>query len=602
MSLENVIETEVLVIGGGQAGLFAAIKAKEQGVNVTLVDKGYAGRSGQSQNPCVMDVFVPERHDLDAWVKSGHVVNEYLDNLEWVELVFKESLARWQELCAWGLKSYKYDKDGKVFVSPAGKDDGEQIPAESLGPTREGRALSPVIFRRFPTRQQDFMRKQALKIGVKFVDRVTITDLIKQDGRIVGAVGIPADSSDTYIFKAKAVVMCLGKGGFKVPGIRTVTTTNDGDAMAFRVGCEITGKEWSDNHPARGDFPAYAWTGIDRNPFVSRDVATSGAGAQGPKLYNAESKELESVRRKTGSRTTGQNFEGLGMIFEAHAGRAPIYFDIAHADPDYWPMNHSPKGMPRQEIDETAMKLGRVRMTFGRALGQSFQLSDGIWPINTDCATQVPGLYAAGDSLGARPGYPMAGFAMSFCSVTGTRAGVNAAEYAKKTERAKIDEDELARLKKITLAPAERKGGFTPGWATQVIRNTMTPYWVLYVKSADRLQAALTNIEFMRDNVVTRLTARDPHELRLAHEVKSMTLHCEMKLRASLFRKESRWTHYREDYPMRDDPSWLAWVKIREENGSMKLYKEPIPKKWWPDLSLPYEERYPMAFPGEIEE
>ena len=103
----------------------------------------------------------------------------------------------------------------------------------------------------------------------------------------------------------------------------------------------------------------------------------------------------------------------------------------------------------------------------------------------------------------------------------------------------------------------------------------MTPYWVLYVKRADRMQAVLQQIEFLRDNIIPKLTARDPHELRLAHEAKSMVLHCEMKLKASLFRTESRWTHYREDYPMRDDPSWLAWVKIKDDNGIMTLSKEP---------------------------
>jgi len=107
MAIENVIETDVLVIGGGQAGFFAAIKAKEKGVNVTLVDKGYASKAGQTVNPEMFDVFNPDRHDLDAWVKSGHASNEYLDSLECVEIVFKGSLAVWQDLCSWGIKSFK---------------------------------------------------------------------------------------------------------------------------------------------------------------------------------------------------------------------------------------------------------------------------------------------------------------------------------------------------------------------------------------------------------------------------------------------------------------------------------------------------------------
>jgi succinate dehydrogenase/fumarate reductase flavoprotein subunit len=98
---------------------------------------------------------------------------------------------------------------------------------------------------------------------------------------------------------------------------------------------------------------------------------------------------------------------------------------------------------------------------------------------------------------------------------------------------------------------------------------------------------------------VPRLLANDSHELRLAHEVKNMVLGSEISLRASLFRTESRGSHYREDYPQRDDANWLVWEKLRLEEGKMKLWKEPIPEKWWPDSSKPYGERYPKKFPGE---
>ena len=95
------------------------------------------------------------------------------------------------------------------------------------------------------------------------------------------------------------------------------------------------------------------------------------------------------------------------------------------------------------------------------------------------------------------------------------------------------------------------------------------------------------------------LFARDPHELRLAHETRNMVLTAEMQLRSALFRTESRGNHYREDYPMRDDANWLAWTKIKLDQGNMTLQKVPVPREWWPDPSKSYRQRYPMPMPGE---
>jgi succinate dehydrogenase/fumarate reductase flavoprotein subunit len=184
-------------------------------------------------------------------------------------------------------------------------------------------------------------------------------------------------------------------------------------------------------------------------------------------------------------------------------------------------------------------------------------------------------------------------------AVPGKRAGGGASEYALLAEKPVVDKAEVTSLKEMVYEPMERRGGFSPRWVTQLLQNTMMPYFILHVKHGERLQAALTTVEFLRDHLVPKLTAKDGHELRLAHETKNMVLNAEMILRASLFRTESRGQHYREDYPRRDDPAWLAWVKVKKGQGGMLVSKEPVPQEWWPDLSKPYEERYPFRFPGE---
>ena len=161
------------------------------------------------------------------------------------------------------------------------------------------------------------------------------------------------------------------------------------------------------------------------------------------------------------------------------------------------------------------------------------------------------------------------------------------------------DPEEISRLKHILAEPIRRSGGFSPRWTAQILQNTVTPYFMKYVKHGRRLEAGLTIVDFLKDHVVPRLYARDRHELWLCHETRNMVQSAETILRASLFRAESRGNHYREDYPLRDDPDWLAWVKLRDKDGVMELWKEPVPQKWWPDLSQPYEERYRRRFPGE---
>jgi len=528
MPAEKVIETDVLVIGGGMAGAFAAIKAKEQGVEVTQVAKGYIGRSGQTPWAHATGVFNPEwGHKLDAWMEQVNRIGEYVNNREWTETILKDSYARYQDLVAWGVEFLRDDK-------------GEFIKERSPGGASEALMMSP--HGGDAGGWTPHLRKQAIKSGVRILERIMVATLLQQDGRVVGAIGIPADSLDLYVFKAKATVICAGAGGFKPWGAWPISDlTSDGHVMAYRAGAEITGKEFVDFHPRR------AKGGRQRPPNMRAP------------LINAEGNEV---------RGGGM---GLGMDFEAHAGRAPLY-------------------------------RGEDCMVSNAAPGLSIHTTEGVWPADVNCATGIPGLYAAGDSLGTMvvgAQYSGMGFATATCSSTGARAGIAAARYAAQSAKPAIGKAELARSKGLVLAPVERKGGFSPAWVTQGLQNTMTPYFISRIKHGERLQAALTMVEFMRDHLAPRLLAKNPHELRLAHETKNMITNAEMVLRASLFRTESRGTHYREDYPRRDDPGWLAWVLLKEEDGQMKAFKKPIPEKWWPDLSQPYEERYTTRFPGE---
>jgi len=560
MPSENLVETDVLVIGGGIAGCFAAIKARGQGLDVTIVDKAYAGKSGASIGACrSWMVYNPEWGvDFDECMNAFNTEGEYINHREWDEIILNESLAIYHDLVSWGVKfppdSLKYIKEFPPFGNV-------RLTYREISPT---------------------LRKQAKGVGVKIMDRIMITDLLKQDGKVVGAIGFSYDTGDLHIFKAKATVLAGGSNSFKPNGYPVSILTGDAEGMAYRAGAEITGKEFLTTHSSTSRH--FNWMAIINSPgFLTH-------------FTDAEGTRHVSFVKGT---ETGTGFEpDLTTEFLVHAGKGPIFWDYGNLTPeDMKAINIHQQTYGIKEHEQ------KVQISGGATAGYADVGTAGVWVIDTKCTTNLPGLYAAGDCGGTRHNGAFTcntGLGTSPAAVTGRRAGAGAAEYASQAEKPEIDKEELARLKKILYAPTERKSGFGPRWVTQLLQNTVMPYFILHIRHEERLQAALTTVAFLREHLVPQLTTKDAHELRLAHETKNMVLNAEMILQAALFRTESRGVHYREDFPRRDDPNWLAWVKImQDEQGGMKLLKEPVPKEWWPDLTKSYEERYPRRFPGE---
>jgi succinate dehydrogenase/fumarate reductase flavoprotein subunit len=551
MFKENVIECDVLVIGGGIAGCFAAIKAREKGLNVTLTDMGYAGYTGATRQALLgFFVYNPEwGADLNACMEAITLKGEYLNDREWTEIVLKESWQVYQDLKSWGA-DFRIESE-QYFL--------KKYPPFTILPLGEY-GTGPAC------------RKRAEATGVKIIDRTMVTDLLKHDGRVAGAVGFSLYTGDLYIFKAKATVLATGF---------TSIVSGDGDAIAYRAGAEITSKEFPYTWPGAGGTSGW-------REVAARNVFMRFVDAEGNPIDIRDKYELD-----------------LTMEFLIHAGKGPIYWDLDAATPDDIAKmkKRMENAYPKFNADFDPSKGGK-RLVLGgehRMAGGS-QQGGGVWLTNKKCATSLPGLFAAGECASTRAlgcYHPAPGFGLVTSAVTGARAGLGAAEYSINADKPDVDYEQLKAIKEATYAPIKRKSGFDPRWAAQIVYNTMAPYFIKYIKHGDRLKAALTIIEFVRDHIVPKLVARDSHELWLAHELRNIVLNAEMILKCSLFRTESRGTHFREDYPRRVDPDWLAWVKLKDDGGRMRLWKEPIPQKWWPDFSIPYEERYPRRFPGE---
>ena len=527
-------EVDVLVIGGGMAGLFAAVKAQDAGARVVLVSKGRLGSSGMTPFAKGIFAYNPQkaRISIDEFVEKISASAIGTNNPAYTRQVAEHSLERVNELKSWGFfDSPLYNKSFK----------------------------NPIDER-----------------GIRVMERVMITHLIKENGRIAGAAGFSLDDGAIHFFNSKSVILCTGAGGFKPNGFPMRDLTHDGTVMAYQIGAKVTGKEWNDGHFAQATNPAACYDGwhgmFDRKPGIT------GVG-----IRHDLGVELNYLAYKKGNplRMAPPGKEDLNI--EGGPYRPPEFRQPGRpgerppADENKQ-RRRPPDGKGPQKGDAPPGMAGTI--VGGASAGMSIHKSEGLVPINDRCESTVPGLYAAGDALGSHMAgaiYTQIGSSLAGSAVQGAIAGETAAKYCKNIHIQKITSHKKDKIREEITAPLKRKSGYSPAWVTQTLQGIIIPNFVLYIKKEPILKAALAYVEELRDHHMPLLRASDLHELRLAHETVNMIISAEMKLRASIMRKESRCSHYRLDYPKMDNKNWRAWINIyKGKEGKMKLEKQPF--------------------------
>ncbi|MBR3400904.1 MAG: FAD-binding protein [Parasporobacterium sp.] len=588
MQTEHTMNSDILIIGGGIAGLFSAIKAREAGADVILTDKNYVSRSGATMWVDTFTVFNPEwGHNKEEWVDFLNHTFEGMNNPEWIDIYLKESYERYQDLRSWGIEFPKMPNGEDSVIAFRG------MPIETRT-TYRGWMFLPKL------------RAYALKIGVRIVDHVMITDLICQKEQVSGAVGFHSQNGELYCFHASAVIMCAGPSGFKsLKYLGVANLTGDGDAMAYRAGAEISGKDF-----AFGGIPAFQAEHNEETRVTdldSREIDDICGKYRVWSAYLPQVSSFDLFVDAEGYRQT--RFTTMDAV---HQGRGPIYLDYDMVPPPMqeWAKQNLADWNEEFRLERLGIKDMKGKMwtdTFRSETSTGFANlggGTGIAPKSLNCETSLKGLFAAGESFNSRmfgANYPYIGFAQANAMITAARAAAAAVEYAGREEKIQADEQIIAGLKERAFAPINRKGGFHPRWAIEQLHSLIFSYYVSIIKDGDRMDGALKLISFLENHVGPRLYAKDWHDLRLAHEAQNMLLNAEMMLKASLMREESRGAHYREDFPRRNDEEWLAWIRIRKEGEQMHLFKEPIPEKYIEQMPKTYEERYVSRFAGEMD-
>ena len=262
------------------------------------------------------------------------------------------------------------------------------------------------------------MRHQAQKLGVNIIDRIMITDLLNRDGMVVGAVGFHTRTGDFYNFIAKATVMSTGNGTFRdVPGAMGPVghLSYDGEAMAYRSGARIGGKEYSNCGATGFVAEKNEDTRIDLRGKTFNTIPAKYPGwvSYGPAISFTNS-YVDAEGYETHRRVAANTI---------HEGRGPIIWNLDAAKPEDLEAtlrdikdSETEFRLERVGIDLTKGGLFTGVLRLESAPGHSiFGGGTGISSTGTDCATDLPGLYAAGDvyhskALGAS--YPAFGFGL----------------------------------------------------------------------------------------------------------------------------------------------------------------------------------------------
>jgi succinate dehydrogenase/fumarate reductase flavoprotein subunit len=535
---EQSFEADVLVIGSGIAGLFAAVKAHDAGAKVIMVSKGRLGSSGLT--PFGKGVFSYDKKNpkmqVDEYLAKIAESSLGTNNPVFTRQLLEHSADRVAELKEWGF-----------FDS----------------------ALCFESFSR-PMRERN----------IPIVERVMMTHLHKEQGRVAGASGFSLDHNTIFNFSAKTVILCTGSGGFKASGFPLCDLTHDGTIMAYNIGAKVTGKEWNDGHPAAAENSGSSydnWHGqIEEKPSTTSEDIHHDLGV-----------DLNYTAYTSGGPVS------MGPPGDSSDSEADSDFPPGPYVPEAFRRAGSPPPQPAEATGLSALFAKQKRQgppnmsgesVGGSTAGMAIHKSEGLVPIDETGLSTIPGLWASGDALGSYMSggiYTQVGSSMAGSAVQGAIAGEAAAKASKTVTAPAIPEAKLTQTRTEILAPLKRESGYSPAWVTQILQSTMIPNFVLYIKKERMMQAALAYVEELKEHHGPMLMAADRHHLRLAHETMNMIITAEMKMKASLMRTESRCSHYRLDFPQIDTENWQAWINIhKDENGDMTLEKQHFDQ--WP--------------------
>lgn len=545
----KIIETDVLVIGGGTAGPMAAVKAKNKNpsLRVMLLEKANVKRSGAISMGMdgLNNAVIPGHATPEQYVKEITIANDGIVNQKTVLTYAQRSFDMIQTLDDWGVK-FEKDETGDYNVKKV-----HHLGSYVL-PMPEGHNMKKVLYR------------QLKRARVDVTNRYMATRLLTSNGRIAGAVALETRTGAAVVIRAKAVILCTGaagrlglpSSGYLFGTYENPTNAGDGYSMAYHAGAELSGIECFQINPLIKDYngPACA--------YVTGPFGGYTANARGERFIECDY-------------WSGQMMQEF--FRELQGGNGPVFLKINHlAEETVSEIEqilhtnerpsrgrfHARRGTDYRE-DMVEMHISEIGLCSGHS-------ASGVW-INEHAETTVPGLYAAGDLACVPHNYMLGAF------VYGAIAGESAAAYCAASPLAAVDGGQVARETQRITAPLRRNDGLPPNQMEYKLRRMVNDY-LQPPKVTRKMEIGLERFAEIRADL-DLLCATHPHELMRAMEVHDILDCAEMAARASLFREESRWGlyHYRTDHPERNDRDWFVHVQVKKTGaGEMSCFTRPV--------------------------
>lgn len=554
----KVMETDILVLGSGAAGLWSAIKAYDNGADVLIITKGLLSRSGCSR----LSGFHWGPHDpkdvslADVDHLGTHI---RLFNSRIIRSILEYSPHAVRELERMGIY-WRRRSDGKLAEHKPG------IPY-------------PLAWKAGETGQRvmDVLYTETLRRGIKFMEDTMATSLLTYKGECVGATALNYAKGIFLVIRAKAIILATGHPGVYRYSTQSRENTGDGIAMAYRCGAEIVNMEFQHWHHSDTMYPESARRLVHNVPSWSKvffgqeflaQYSHIPEGAEVCTLIDREGKDVMQEAKKFAiTIDTFHSPDVQRAIAERYGKRGGMFMrynrDILGTgilvDSFY---NYKPL-TKFYDLEKEAVPLGT----------QAHTHSGGV-RINERCETTIPRLFAVGGVAGIYP-------TVLTCLWGGKTAAQYAVEIAKKSELPELDWNQVeAEEKRVeSLLRPRPEDGYTPLRVQRMVKDLMwDKMWM--IKSVREMEEALIELKRIEREVVPKMgletTARYGN-LGWMHalEVTNMITVCELMIRASLIRKESRGAHRVKEYPMQDDEKWLKIIVMKHTPDGPEIRIEP---------------------------